>query len=170
MGSNINSLAAVSSPVSDALRAIRRFVRALHKADATTERLTGLSSAQLVVLQLLAESEADSVNDLAERTMTDQSSVSTVVTRLEAKRLVVRTPSRQDARRSTVRITESGRALLKTSAQTTLQERLVEVMRSRSPKDLRILACELNEIIVAMGEPHEPHNFFFEDDRNIRVR
>src|ERR671938_1731164 len=64
------------------LDAIRRLVRGLRLAARASEREAGLSAAQLFVLQQLAESPAESINELAARTLTHQSSVSVVVRRL----------------------------------------------------------------------------------------
>jgi DNA-binding MarR family transcriptional regulator len=58
------------------LDAVRRIVQALRESSRQAERQVGLSGAQLFVLQKLAESPASSVNELAARTHTHQSSVS----------------------------------------------------------------------------------------------
>src|SRR5580658_6655719 len=73
--------------------ALRRVVRALRLTARDAERSAGISGAQLFVLQSLADQAAASLNELAERTLTDQSSVSVVVKRLVARRLVARKPS-----------------------------------------------------------------------------
>mgnify|MGYP003693778817 CR=1 FL=1 len=74
MGSNISSPHA-----REVLDAIRRIVQALRESSRAAEKRVGLSSAQLFVLQTLAESPGLSLNELAERTRTHQSSVSAVV-------------------------------------------------------------------------------------------
>lgn len=152
-----------SPEVTEALGAIRRFVRVLRMSAAGAERDTGLSSAQLFVLHLLKEGEADSMTDLANRTMTDQSSVSTVVSRLEQKGLVSRTPSPADARRTKVALTEGGRQVLD-SAPPAFQERLLFALQHMPPDALRMLSTELSQLIALMGASHEPPTFLFEDD------
>src|ERR1019366_5949434 len=62
--------------------ALRRVVRDLRLSARDAERSAGISGAQLFVLQSLAEEPASSLNVLADRTLTDQSSVSVVVNRL----------------------------------------------------------------------------------------
>ncbi len=62
------------------LDAIRRIVQALRESSRAAEKRVGLSGAQLFVLQTLGESPGLSLNELAERTRTHQSSVSVVVT------------------------------------------------------------------------------------------
>src|SRR5215831_15397476 len=79
--------------------ALRRVVRALRASARAAERRFGISGAQLFVLEKLAEAPARAVDDLAARTLTDQSSVSIVLTRLERRGLVARRQSTEDARR-----------------------------------------------------------------------
>jgi len=76
------------------------------------------------VLQQLAERPSDSLNDLAERTATHQSSVSVVVRRLVDRGLVSRTASATDKRRIEIDLTPAGRALL-TDAPTTIGTQLM---------------------------------------------
>ena len=82
MGSNISSPHA-----REVLDAIRRIVQALRESSRAAEKGVGLSSAQLFVLQTLQETPGLSLNELAERTRTHQSSVSVVVTKLARQRL-----------------------------------------------------------------------------------
>src|SRR6266404_5174776 len=75
------------------LDAIRRVVRLLRQSAREAEKRTGLSAAQLFVLQQLrAAGGAVTPGELAERTLTHQSSVSVVVKRLVEARLVSRSP------------------------------------------------------------------------------
>jgi DNA-binding MarR family transcriptional regulator len=145
------------------LDAVRRLVRALRTVATAVERDTGLSTAQTFVLQLLDESPANSVNELAERTATDQSSVSVVVSRLEAKGLVVRSPSPEDARRTTVAITTAGRRLLDRRP-STVQSRLVHALEQMPRESLMSLEHELTQLVALMGAAHEPASLIFEDD------
>lgn len=163
MGSNIISNGLIPAEIGDALGAIRRLVRVLRVGDADAERASGVSSAQLFVLQQLAEHDASSINDLADRTLTDQSSVSVVVSRLARSGLVKRTPSPTDARRTTVSITPAGRHLIDRTP-TTVQNRLIAALSALSPDSLTLLATELTQIVASMGATQEPSTFFFEDD------
>ena len=163
MGSNTIFLGSIPAEIGDALGAIRRLVRVLRIGDADAERASGVSSAQLFVLQQLAEHDASSINDLADRTLTDQSSVSVVVTRLAQRGLVSRTPSPTDARRMTVSITPAGRQLISRTP-TTVQNRLIAALTELQPASLAVLTKELTQIVSAMGATQEPSTFFFEDD------
>src|SRR5882762_8351764 len=70
------------------LDSVRRIARTLHESSRAAEKQVGVTGAQLFVLQKLAESPAASLSDLAARTHTHESSVSTVVSRLVARGLV----------------------------------------------------------------------------------
>jgi DNA-binding MarR family transcriptional regulator len=119
MGSNSSSLD-VTSTSADArvLNAVRSIVRAQRINTRAIELQMGISLAQLFVLQQLAERPADSLNDLADRTATHQSSVSVVVRRLVERGLVSRTASSADKRRIEIALTPEGRQLLVGAPQT----------------------------------------------------
>lgn len=96
----------------EVLSGVRRLERGLRLAAREAERATGLSAAQLFMLEKLAEGPATSIADLSARTLTDRSSVSVVVDRLAAAGLVKRSPSSEDRRRSETQITARGREIL----------------------------------------------------------
>src|SRR5436190_20552831 len=75
------------------MNAVRSIVRALRINTRAIESQMGISLAQLFVLQQLADRPANSLNELAERTATHQSSVSVVVRRLVDSGYVSRTTS-----------------------------------------------------------------------------
>src|SRR5207245_392 len=116
----------------DVMDALRRVVRARRVSTRAAERRFGISGAQLFVLEKLVEAPARSVDHLAARTLTDQSSVSMVLTRLEKRRLVVRRVSEEDARRVEIALTPAGRALARRAPEPA-QERLVAGLRRLRP-------------------------------------
>lgn len=93
------------------LNSIRKIVQALRTSSRLAEKSIGLSGAQLFVIQKLGEAENMSVNELAERTHTHQSSVSVVVRRLVEQKYVTRTQSKKDARKTELSLTQKGKAL-----------------------------------------------------------
>jgi DNA-binding MarR family transcriptional regulator len=121
------------------MNAVRSIVRALRINTRAIELKMGISLAQLFVLQQLAERAADSLNDLAERTATHQSSVSVVVRRLVERGYVSRVASTTDKRRIEIAVTDTGRALLQ-GAPTTVQTQMVTAMRHMQAEDQRALA------------------------------
>src|ERR1700742_4125567 len=128
MGSNSSeqraAVVADRQTVERAMNAVRSIVRAQRINTRAIELKMGISLAQLFVLQQLAERPSDSLNDLAERTATHQSSVSGVVRRLVERGLVSRTASATDKRRIEIDLTPSGRDLL-ADAPTTITKQLI---------------------------------------------
>src|SRR5918911_5704168 len=158
-----------STELTSALDAIRRIVQALRVSSRTAEQRLGVSGAQLFVLHALADAPANSLNDLAARTFTHQSSVSVVVERLVRRRLVSRGRSPQDARRVTLTLTAAGRTLLE-SAPETAQVRLVTALRRLSARECRSLARLLEKLVRAMGATEVPPALFFEENGRARER
>ena len=148
--------------VSEALAALRQIVHALHRASRSAERAHGVSGAQLFVLQLLAEAPAASLNALAERTLTHQSSASVVVSRLVARGLVDRSRSPEDGRRIELRLSAAGEELL-TRTPAAMTMRLIQALRSLPRRDLGTLSTLLSQLAHDMGAAGEPVGFFFED-------
>jgi DNA-binding MarR family transcriptional regulator len=130
------------------MNAVRSIVRALRINTRAIESKMGMSLAQLFVLQQLAERPANSLNELAERTATHQSSVSVVVRRLVESGYVSRTTSALDRRRLEIEVTAKGRELL-TGAPTTVQTQLVDALRNMAEKDQTTLAALLEEWLRA---------------------
>src|SRR6478672_7740671 len=102
----------------------------------------GISLAQLFVPQQLADRPADSLNDLADRTATHQSSVSVVVRRLVDRGLVTRRTSTTDKRRVQIAATPEGEKLL-VGAPRTIQMRLMNAVGTLPPADQETLATLL---------------------------
>ncbi|MBX6330415.1 MAG: winged helix DNA-binding protein [Gemmatimonadaceae bacterium] len=148
-----------SADFAAALDAIRRIVQALRVSARAAERRLGVSGAQLFVLHTLADAPAESLNDLAARTFTHQSSVSVVVDRLVRRHLVSRTRSPEDGRRVVLALTPSGRALLR-SAPEVAQIRLISALRGLPAQDRKALARILGEVVRAMGAREAPALFF----------
>src|SRR3954454_6799254 len=116
MGAHINPRAPDKAPPREQVRedtedirtvmdSIRRIVRLLRVSARVSERTVGISGAQLFVLQQLADAGPCSIKELAERTLTHQSSVSVVVSRLIERGLVSRRASESDGRRAEVTLT-----------------------------------------------------------------
>ncbi|HYD54823.1 MAG TPA: MarR family winged helix-turn-helix transcriptional regulator [Gemmatimonadaceae bacterium] len=145
-----------------AVDAFRRIVRALRLAERETRAGSGLSAAQLFVLRQLAATPAASLTALAERTLTDRTSVAAVVERLVAAGLVTSDRARDDRRRVAVRITERGRAVLRRSpAPPTML--LMDAVRALPAASRRHLIAGLDALVAGMGLRDEPAGMLFED-------
>lgn len=140
---------------------IRRMVRGLRDSAARAQRESGLSSAQLFVLRQLGEANALSVNELAGRTHTHQSSVSVVAQRLVERGLVLRRPG-ADARRVELSLTLRGRRLLPRTPEP-LQETLFAALERLSPRVRARLSSSLAALVREMGLARSSPQMFFED-------
>lgn len=151
-----------------AVASIRRIVRVLRLASQKTQAAAGISAAQLFVLQQLGDGAELSLSELAERTLTDRSSVAAVVERLQEQKLVARTTDSSDRRRAVVRITAVGRRILRRApdAPTTA---LLAALRRLDGRELTALARSLRELTVAFGAREEPPSMLFADDGTIRA-
>jgi MarR family transcriptional regulator, lower aerobic nicotinate degradation pathway regulator len=144
---------------------LRRIVRALHAGTSASERVVGLSSAQLFVLRQLHTDPEQSLSDLARRTRTTQSSVSEVVARLVKRGLVARDPSATDRRRAVLTLMPAGEALLATAPET-VQERLVAGFGRLEPAAQRALAESIERWLAASGLADVAPTFFFEPNES----
>ncbi len=130
---------------------VRAIVRTLRVSGRAAEQTVGLHGAQLFVLQKLAEGPAQSLAELAGRTHTDPSSVSVVVSRLVARRLVSRTVSADDARRVVIALTAAGRATLRRAPEAA-QAQLVGAAERMPRRDLLALAAGLKRLVAKLPD------------------
>lgn len=147
------------------LQGIRRLDRGLRLAARRGERETGLSAAQLFVLERVSETPALSLSELAARTITDRSSVSAVVDRLTEAGLVQREVSAGDRRRQEIHITTAGRRRLRHAPAAPTDLLLAALRRWPRSKAMRLgrMLAELNE---ALG--FEEAAMLFEVDGDAR--
>ncbi len=147
------------------INALRRLVRELRESARLAQGRTQITGAQLFVLRTLVAEPGLSINDLAERTMTHQSTVSVVVSRLVARALVTRVHAADDRRRMIVTPTARGRALHRRSP-AVAQEKLVAAVRAMPPARSRALADGLTALASTLGTSRAKPSMFFEDDDN----
>ena len=145
------------------LDSIRRLVRLLRVSDRQAQSELGVSGAQLFVLRELGKTPAMSLNALASRTRTDQSSVSVVVTRLVEAGLITRQRDQHDARRLVLDLTNAGRALLQ-KAPAAAQERLLKVFDDMPDDDRKRFAEAFETIVDRVGGEEGPAPMLFEDE------
>src|SRR4051794_18249058 len=145
------------------LDSIRRVVRVLRVASRAAEKQVGLSAAQVYVLHVLAEGPAQSLNELAERTRTHQSSVSVVVQRLVDRGLVERTPVPGDARRLGLSLSAGAARVLRDSPDAPTELLIAGLERMPAATRAR-LAGGLVRLVKELGAAEAPATMLFEDD------
>lgn len=147
----------------------RRLVRLLRESAVEAERRVGISGAQLFVLQRLAARPL-TVGELAQATLTHQSSVSVVVKRLEERRLVARSPNPGDARSSRIALTSKGQAIVRKSPPLA-QDRLMAAVDALGPRRRKLFAALLEEVLSgAAADGTTPTMFFEESPAGGRTR
>jgi MarR family transcriptional regulator, lower aerobic nicotinate degradation pathway regulator len=148
--------------------ALRRVVRLFRLADREAESSHGLSAAQLFVLHTLWQAPAHSLADLAARTMTDQSSVSTVVSKLVERKLVKKTHG-TDRRRAELSLTARGEHIVRTAPR--LPQALVaDTIAAMAPKRRAELVRSLEGFASAIGANEVAPRMLFEDEPVRRRR
>jgi DNA-binding MarR family transcriptional regulator len=159
MGSHTIGEAPAVADIQAILDGIRLLVHRLRESSREAERRLGLSSAQIFVLHHLSAAGELSINDLAARTYTHQSSVSVVVSRLVRKGLVERGRAADDARRSALRLSPKGRRVLQ-PAREMPQAALIRILRHLPARRRREMATAMRQVAVEMGATRTPSMFF----------
>jgi DNA-binding MarR family transcriptional regulator len=149
--------------MTQALDAIRRIISVLRRSSRLAESEVGIGGAQLFVLQQLATAPARSINELAERTYTHQSSVSVVIRRLVKQGLVERRPAPDDRRRRELRLTRAGKRLV-ARAPVPAQIRLINGLRALSVSQLRTFVRLFDQVVHRMGAAGEPPAMLFAEE------
>ena len=145
------------------LDSIRRIIRVLRRSSRQIERQLGIGGAQLFVLQQLADAPASSINELADRTHTHQSSVSVVIRRLVEQGLVTRRSASSDRRRRELKLTAAGKRLVD-RAPVPGQVRLIEGLLALTEADRRTLERLLGRVVQGMGAAAEIPEMIFADE------
>jgi len=145
------------------LDAIRRLVRLLRLSDRAAQANVGLSAAQLFVLHELGKTPALSLGELADRTRTDQSSVSTVVTRLVTAGLVERERAPDDGRKLALTLSRAGRVALR-KAPPVAQELLLDAIEKMGATDRRRFAELFAEFLDSIHADQAPAPMLFEEE------
>lgn len=157
--------AAVPAPASRrTMDALRRLVRVLATSARSAPAAAGISGAQLFLLRQIGATPGLAIGELASRALAGQSTVSEVVSRLVARRLVQRSRGKDDARRVVLTLTRHGAKVIE-HVPPTAQERLVEGLASMTPAQQARLAQSLEDWLSRAGLDRVSPTMFFEDGR-----
>jgi DNA-binding MarR family transcriptional regulator len=161
--------------LSTVLDAFRRILRSLRIAAGETQARYQVSAAQLFILaELHKAGEPLSIRELAERTMTDRSSVADVVDRLVANGYATRGWSAADRRRAEIEITNAGERLARSAPPAPIS-RLIAGLRGLSEPELQRFARSMSRLLDEMDlEPEESNGLVYENgngrSRNGKAR
>lgn len=144
------------------LVSVRRLVRALRLYDRQSQTRHGITAAQVYVLHILRQEDGLSMNELATRTATDQSSASVVVQRLVEAGYVTRKPKEEDRRHVELRLTPKGRAIVRRSTPSA-QRRLLAAIEAMPPRERKAFAELFETFLANFGVPENKAPMLFED-------
>ena len=147
--------------VANVMNAIRTLVAALSQSARAVERDTGVTNAQLFVLRELAEHAPLSINDIAARAMTLQSTASLLVTRLVNLGLVRRTADENDARRALITLTARGKRIVERAPEPPTTQ-VLRALRKLPPETRSRLDDALTQLLDSMGLPRTESPPLFE--------
>jgi MarR family transcriptional regulator, lower aerobic nicotinate degradation pathway regulator len=153
----------LSSAAAIAMDGVRRLVRILRSSNMDSERRTGVTTAQLFVLNYIARCPRCSVSDVAGRTLTTQSTASEVVARLVERGLVSRVISETDRRRATLSATEKGLDVLRAGSPP-VQEELIAALSRLPMLQQEAIASGLTAWLDAAGFGEVAPSMFFEPE------
>lgn len=135
----------------DSLIALRRILRATELFERRLAAASGLTPAQLRVLQLLAQGPAAGMTPtgMAERMGVSQATVTALVDRLVARELVARHRSQTDRRQSHIVISDAGRAAIG-AAPDALQQRFVASFEGLQDWEQAMLVAALERVAAML--------------------
>ena len=99
----------------EVLVGLRRIIRAIDIHSRYLAKTFGLTGPQLVLLREIADHDGITIGHLADKVSLSQATVTSIIDRLESKKLAVRQRSENDRRKVTLTITDNGRAVLNTN-------------------------------------------------------
>lgn len=158
----------VSQEVAEALQNVRALVEGLSKSAQGVETRTGVTNAQLFLLQQIRRGRHLTVNDLAALAMTTQSTVSIVLSRLERKGLVKRTRSPADRRSVVLQLTAAGKRVLRRAPRAATSE-VMGALGRLTRAELRALSRGLGALGRELRLAVKPPSMLFEKDARGRT-
>ena len=137
------------------LTTLRKIIRAMDIRSRHLARTVGLTVPQLVVLKEVAELGEVAIGHLAENVSLSQATVTNIVDRLEARRLVERHRGIDDRRKVLLTITASGATLCEASPPI-LQEEFVEAFSSLADWEQTQILSALQRVAEMMNAEKLP--------------
>ncbi|MDU8913503.1 MarR family winged helix-turn-helix transcriptional regulator [Aestuariicoccus sp. MJ-SS9] len=129
----------------ESLIALRRILRATELYARDLAHAVGLSPAQLRVLQIVDQKTSATPKALAKQMGVSQATVTSLVDKLVAQKLVERVPSELDRRQTNVVVTELGHSRL-TDAPDALQQRYVRAFMKLADWEQAQLVSSLERV------------------------
>ncbi len=135
--------------IDDVLMALRRVIRATDLHSKYLAKTTGLTAPQILLLQMINKKGDVTIGELANDVSLSQATVTTIVDRLETRKLVYRKRSEEDKRKVYVHLTDSGNEILK-QAPPLLQEQFIRQFSELQEWEQSMIISSLQRIATMM--------------------
>lgn len=148
----IHGLERPVTPITEeVLASIRKLIRASDVYSSKVRQLSGLTSAQLLLLRAVDSNPSASLGELARKICLSQATTSTILKRLESAGFTYTTKSENDRRRSQVFLTESGAEAL-VRAPKPLDQEFLDRFASLKPYEQSAIVSSLQRVAEMMGD------------------
>lgn len=137
----------------EVLVALRRIIRATDLHSRQLSKVSGLTSPQLLILQLLRQQTELTVGEVAQRVSLSQATVTTIIDRLEKRGLVKRERGSSDKRKVYVYLTDAANAVL-LNAPKPLQESFVQQFQDLHDWEQTMILSALERVAYMMDAQH----------------
>ncbi|WP_212524300.1 MarR family transcriptional regulator [Actibacterium sp. MT2.3-13A] len=131
------------------LIALRRILRATELYGRDLAKAAGLTAAQFRVLQVVAESGFCTAKDISRRMSVSQATVTSLVDKLVAQRMVTRQRSETDRRQTHIVVTDLGRETIE-KAPDALQQRYVRKFEALDDWEQAMLISALERVAAML--------------------
>jgi len=136
--------------VSDSVMiALRKIIQAIDMNSKKLVKRVGLTGPQLVILQEISNLGEVTAGEIARAVSLSQATVTGILERMEKRGLLARQRSASDKRRIMVRITESGKTVLK-EAPPLMQEAFIERFASLQDWEQNMILSALQRLVFIM--------------------
>jgi DNA-binding MarR family transcriptional regulator len=134
----------------EVLASIRKLIRASDVYSSKVRQLSGLTSAQLLLLRAIDNNPSASLGSLAKQISLSQATTSTILKRLESAGFTYKTRSESDRRRSQVFLTEAGSEVLD-RAPMPLDQEFLNRFQSLKPYEQSAIVSSLQRVAEMMA-------------------
>lgn len=131
------------------LMALRRILRATEVHAKEVAQAAGVTPVQLRVVQIVAETSSSTGSEIARRMHVSQATITALLDKLERAGLVIRVRDDVDRRRTLIRLTDAGRAVL-ARVPDALQQRFVTAFNALEGWEQAMMVANLERVAAML--------------------
>ncbi len=135
--------------IRDVLKSLRRIIRASDLHSKYLVKQTGLTTAQLLLMQTVSANDSTTIGKIADEINLSQATVTTILDRLEERGLLVREGSKEDKRKVHIKLTELGNEKVN-NAPLPLQNNFIEQFKKLNEWEQSTMLSTLQRIAYMM--------------------